>query len=91
MTTPYSLAVADFNLDGVPDVITGDYLTGTATILLGIGDGSFEPAIDAGATATANKITYGVVAGDFNGDGKPDFATANPGDNDVAIKLSTSH
>ena len=91
MTTPYSLAVADFNLDGVPDVITGDYLTGTASILLGIGDGSFEPAIDAGATATANQITYGVVAGDFNGDGKPDFATANPGDNDVAIKLSTSH
>jgi hypothetical protein len=90
-TNPYSLAVADFNLDGVPDVITGNYLTGTATILLGIGDGSFEKAIDAGPTATANQITYGVVAGDFNGDGKPDFATANPGNNDVAIKLSTSH
>ena len=92
-TSPYSLEVADFNLDGVPDVVTANFGTGTGTILLGIGDGHFEAAIDAGPTANpaVGKISYGVAAGDFNGDGKPGFATTNPGDNDISIKLSTSH
>jgi hypothetical protein len=31
-----------------------------------------------------------VVAADFNGDGKPDLATANANTNDVTVKLSTS-
>ncbi len=91
-TNPYSIAVADFNLDGVPDLVTANYIAGTGTVLLGVGDGHFEPLIDAGPTATAKgQISYGVAVGDFNGDGKPDFATTNPGDNDIAVKLSTSH
>jgi len=91
-TSPYSLEVADFNLDGVPDVVTANFMTGNATILLGIGDGHFEAAIDAGPTANlaVGKISYGVAVGDFNGDGKPDFATTNPGDSDISVKLSTS-
>lgn len=88
---PYSVAVVDFNLDGVPDVITANFMTGNATVLLGIGDGHFEAPIDAGATG---KFSYGVAVGDFNGDGKPDFATANAADSidsTVTVKLSTSH
>jgi VCBS repeat protein len=84
---PYSLAVADFNLDGVPDVVTPNYVTGTASVLLGIGDGRFEPPIDAGKTGN---FSYGVAAGDFNGDGKPDFGVCNAVDSDVAVKLNTS-
>jgi hypothetical protein len=92
MTNPYSIAVADFNLDGVPDVVTANFGSGTGTVLLGIGDGTFEKPIDAGPTATpVGQISYGVAAGDFNGDGIPDFATTNPGDNDISVKLSTSH
>jgi FG-GAP-like repeat/FG-GAP repeat len=85
---PYSIAVADFNRDGVPDVVTSDYLTSTATVLLGVGNGHFEAPIDAGAVG---KSTYGIAVGDFNGDGKPDFATSNALSNDVTVKLSTSH
>ncbi|MGH9885948.1 MAG: FG-GAP repeat domain-containing protein [bacterium] len=86
-TGPYALAVADFNLDGVPDVVTPNFMSGTATVLLGTGDGHFEQAIDAGRMGIS---TYGVAAGDFDGDGKPDFATANATSNDVAVKISTS-
>jgi hypothetical protein len=86
-TGPYSLAVADFNLDGVPDVVTANYKTSTGSVLLGIGDGAFEAPIDAGPTGEA---CYGVAAGDFNLDGKPDFATANSISNDVTVKLSTA-
>ena len=87
-TGPFSIEVADFNQDGVPDVVTANFMTSNATVLLGIGNGNFEPPIFAGATGT---FSYGVVAGDFNGDGKPDFATANAESNDMTVKLSTSH
>jgi hypothetical protein len=87
-TGPYSVAVADFNLDGVPDVITANFMSGTASVLLGIGDGRFEAPIDTGPTGA---FCYGVAVGDFNGDTKPDFATANAGSIDMTVKLSTSH
>jgi hypothetical protein len=86
-TGPYSIAIADFNLDGVPDVATANYGVGTVSILLGVGDGSFEPPIDAGPMGDNS---YGVAAGDFNGDGKPDVATANANSDNVTVKFSTS-
>jgi hypothetical protein len=85
---PYAIAVADFNLDGVPDVVTPNFLSNTASVLIGVGDGSFEPPINAGATGTT---TYGIATGDFNGDGKPDFAACNASSNDVVVKMSTSN
>jgi hypothetical protein len=87
-TGPYSIAVADFNLDGVPDVVTANFMTSTASVLLGIGNGAFEAPIDAGRTGESS---YGVAAGDFNGDTKPDLATCNAVSNDVTVKISTSN
>jgi hypothetical protein len=87
-TGPYSIAVADFNLDGVPDVITANYRTNNASILLGIGNGSFEPPIDSGFTGLN---AYGVTVGFFNNDNKPDFATANASSNNMTVKLNTSN
>jgi len=57
-------------------------------VLLGVGDGSFEAVLDTGPTG---QVSYGVATGDFNKDGKPDFATANAISNDVTVRLSTSH
>jgi hypothetical protein len=85
---PYAIAVADFNLDGVPDLVTPNFLSDTASVLLGVGDGHFEAPIDTGATG---RTSYGVATGDFNGDGKPDFATCNAASNDVVVRMSTSH
>ena len=85
---PYSIAVADFNLDGVPDVVTANFMSNNASVLLGVGDGHFGAAIDAGPTGL---FSYGAIAGDLNGDGVPDFATANASSNNVTVKLSTAH
>jgi hypothetical protein len=53
-------AVADFNLDGRPDVASR-----TGSVFLGNGDGTFEPRY----LGTAG---YSLAAGDLNNDGKPD-------------------
>jgi len=60
------LAVADFNGDGIPDVL--EQGTGTLQVLLGKGDGTFQPAV---STPSAASLTA-VAAGDLNGDGKAD-------------------
>src|SRR6185312_2466552 len=62
----HSVAVADFNGDGHADLVVNH------SLLLGNGDGTFQPA----TTLAANGAI--VATGDFNGDGKPDLASAVP-------------
>ena len=88
------IAVADINQDGVPDVVTPNFIGDSVSILLGIGNGHFEPAIELkyGAPTDPNFLfttPYGIVAADFNGDGKIDIANANAGSDDLAVRLNT--
>ena len=55
----------------------------TVSVLLGNGDGTFQPKTDY-ATGTSPS---GVAVGDFNGDGKADIAVANTGANSVSMLL----
>ena len=64
-----SLASADFNGDGVPDLAVGDNAL-SVEIVLANGDGSFQPAVQYATGAVCN----GMVFGDFNGDGNADLA-----------------
>jgi hypothetical protein len=69
------LVVADFNGDGKADIAAADIASG-ATILLGKGDGTFQPAVSYTTNpAPAYQQATFVVVADFNGDGKPDLAT----------------
>jgi len=72
---PVALTIADFNRDGRLDIATANNQV-DASVLLGNGDGSFQPYKQLG---TSKGPTW-IAAGDFNNDGIPDLAvttTAN--------------
>jgi hypothetical protein len=89
---PQDVVTADFNNDGKLDLATSNYDDagdGSVSVLLGNGNGSFQPA----RTFATGPYAFSLTAGDFNSDGKLDLATANQdvvsetGDNDVSILL----
>jgi hypothetical protein len=87
--TPSSVAVGDFNGDGIPDLAMANYSSGTVTILLGQGNGMFLQAVNSPVPAGAEPSS--VVVGDFNEDGIPDLAVANYGDGTVTILLGNGN
>jgi hypothetical protein len=78
-TNPDSVAMGDFNGDGIPDlaVANGAAANGAGvSVLLGNGDGTFQHAVTYPAGTFFPEC---VAVGDFNGDGVPDLAVANAG------------
>jgi|GEM_PF-2225969 len=77
---PQMVAAADFNGDGRLDLAVNSELEDVILIFTGKGDGNFTFArtltarSDSQETAEVQAGAYGVVAGDFNRDGKVDLA-----------------
>ncbi|MBI3485004.1 MAG: choice-of-anchor D domain-containing protein [Acidobacteria bacterium] len=70
-----SLARGDFNADASLDLIAAARAAALASVLLGKGDGTFNPKTDLGTDTEPIAVT----AADFNADGKLDAVTANLG------------
>ena len=77
-TFPNSVAVGDFNGDGVPDLAVAN--RGSGKVLLGNGDGTFQPARDIGVPCDSPLSLLSVAVADFNRDGKLDLAVSGSGD-----------
>ena len=82
---PEFVAVGDINRDGRLDlaVAHSGSTPGTVSVLLGNGDGTFQPA----RLFPAGQGSLSVAVGDLNGDGRPDLAVANYYSNDVSVLL----
>jgi hypothetical protein len=90
----YSVAVADLNSDGKPDLALasqclpdGCSTDGAVSVLAGNGDGTFLPALiyDSGGTGA-----HSVALADVNGDGNPDLLVANAISNTVGVLLNNN-
>jgi hypothetical protein len=66
---PKSVALADVNRDGKPDLIVANRV-GTVGVLLGNGDGTFQASV---TYLSGPEYGNSVVVVDVNGDGKPDL------------------
>jgi len=80
---PHWVAVADVNGDGKPDLVVANFCASSCTgnpspslvsVLLGNGDGTFQPAVPYG---TGGNGTFSLAVADVNGDGKLDIVTTN--------------
>ena len=83
------MTVGDFNGDGHADLAVSTHNTtqDEVTLLLGNGNGTFQPAVSTVTDTEAfiGGITIGlagggpssIVSGDFNGDGRTDLAVVN--------------
>lgn len=70
---PGAVAVADLNHDGKLDIVAanfGVFAGNTVSVLLGNGDGTFQPQVQYNTSQGA----LSVIVADFNGDGIPDLA-----------------
>jgi CSLREA domain-containing protein len=82
---PDRQAMGDFNGDGILDLAVGNINSGTVSILLGNGDGTFQTQ----QTYNTGTNTFGIAVGDVNGDGKLDLVVGNDGytSNSIAVLL----
>jgi len=87
---PEGIAIADFDRDGRADLAAVNFASSTASVLLNAtppgGVPSFGSKLDLPTASRASTI----VAGDLDGDGKPDLVVANNEALVISVYLSTS-
>ncbi len=89
-SNPVGVAVGDFNgqygivaANSAYVLATNTYGAGTVSVLLGNGNGTFQPVV----SYPVGSGPFGVAVGDFTNDGNADIVTANLGDNTDSVLL----
>ena len=85
MTSADSVAVGDLNGDGRADLAVANYGSVGVSVLLGNGDGTFQPRLN--YTVPDGYGPFYVAIGDFNGDSRPDLVETDYYNSTVSILL----
>jgi type II secretory pathway component GspD/PulD (secretin) len=83
---PTSIAIADYNVDGFPDLAVTAQSDNSVALMLGLGDGTFSPFFE--FPVQTNPLSS--VTNVFSTSGQPDLAVANQGSNTVSVILNSS-
>ncbi len=83
---PSSIAVGDFNSDGLEDLAVTNEDVDRVSVRLGAGDGSF-PTESPGSPFGTGENPYFAAVADFNSDGNEDLAVANSQGPSFTIRL----
>jgi Flp pilus assembly secretin CpaC len=83
---PTSIAVADYNLDGLADLVVSDQTDNAISVILNLGGGTFAPNVE----LPVGTAPVSLAQADFNADGRPDIATANNGSANATVILNTA-
>ncbi len=83
-TKSFRIATADFNADGILDLVVTDQDTNAVRLLVGQSNGTF---VTSPKTYSIPADAGFIAVADFNRDGRPDFAVTSLGDPRVAIFL----
>jgi glucose/arabinose dehydrogenase len=90
-THAHGVTAADLNGDGNIDLAVANARTfgtpGSVSVLLGRGDGSFNPAVNYAVGSEPKSV----MAADLNGDGRADLFTANQGSNNVSVLINNGN
>ena len=83
LSNPISIATGDFNRDGKLDLAVAAFFNGKVAVLLGRGDGTFEPATY--YTVGANETTGSIVAANLRRADLLDLVVTNDLSNEVQV------
>ena len=78
-SSPIFIRTADLDGDGNLDLVAGDFEGSSVSVLLGVGDGTFQPV----QNYTISNEGWDVAIGDFNNDGKLDIMATSQSDNNL--------
>jgi hypothetical protein len=86
---PISLALGDFDADGLVDLAIGGFITmsNAAVVAFGNGDGTFQAI----SGLRFGVVARSLVARDFSGDQIADIASVNPATNQLLIAVSSGN
>ncbi|MGA2743050.1 MAG: Ig-like domain repeat protein [Candidatus Sulfotelmatobacter sp.] len=84
---PQDTVLGDFNHDGKLDLVVLNNGDQTISVLLGNGDGTFQPQV----TYAVGHQSQGIAMGDFNGDGNLDLVVSNYIDDTVSVLLGNGN
>ena len=83
----FGMTVADFNGDGKPDVASVGQGGNHVEVLLGNGNGTFQPEV----SFATGIYPRAIAAADLTGDGNTDLVTANYNSNSISVLLGNGN